>query len=157
MAREISNAEDVIDSRDVIERIEELEDERESLVSDVTEAKEAYDQTDTEADDYDEIEEKFTEAETALSCWDRDNGDELKALKALANEADGYASDWKYGESLIRDSYFTEYAQQLAEDIGAIDRNANWPNDCIDWDKAAEELQQDYTSVDFDGVTYWIR
>ena len=28
---------------------------------------------------------------------------------------------------------------------------------CIDWAQAARELRMDYTSVDFDGVTYWIR
>jgi hypothetical protein len=27
----------------------------------------------------------------------------------------------------------------------------------IDWDATAENIQADYTSVDFDGVTYWIR
>jgi hypothetical protein len=50
-----------------------------------------------------------------------------------------------------------EYAEQLAEDIGAINKNATWPNDCIDWEKAADQLKQDYTEVDFDGVAYWIR
>lgn len=49
------------------------------------------------------------------------------------------------------------HAQELADDIGAIDRNATWPCNCIDWDEAAEQLQQDYTEVDFDGVTYWVR
>ena len=34
---------------------------------------------------------------------------------------------------------------------------SNWPFNCIDWEKAAEELQQDYMSIDFDGVTYWMR
>jgi hypothetical protein len=58
---------------------------------------------------------------------------------------------------MIRDSYFKEYAQEFAEDIGAINKNASWPNTCIDWDQAARELQMDYTSVNFDGVTYWIR
>lgn len=62
-----------------------------------------------------------------------------------------------HGESLIRDSYFEEYAEQLADDIGAIDRNAKWPVNCIDWEKAARELQYDYTEVDFDGEAYWIR
>ena len=32
-----------------------------------------------------------------------------------------------------------------------------WPNTCIDWDQAAGELKMDYSAVDFDGVTYWIR
>src|SRR5689334_22116322 len=92
--------------------------------------------------------------------WTQRNPDEaaeLKALQSLAEEAEGYAADWKHGETLIRDSYFKTYAQELADDIGAIDANASWPMSCIDWDQAARELQMDYTSVDFDGVTYWVR
>jgi len=140
--REISNNEDVIDSRDVIARIEELEGERECLVEDLTEQANTPD---------------AQSAVDALSEWDEENGAELKALKSLADEAAGYASDWQYGETLIRDSYFEDYAQQLAEDIGAIDKAASWPNTCIDWKQAARELQQDYTQVDFDGVAYWVR
>lgn len=48
-------------------------------------------------------------------------------------------------------------AQELAEDIGAIDSDAVWPNNCIDWERVARELQMDYTAVDFSGVTYWTR
>lgn len=85
-----------------------------------------------------------------------DELDELTALKALAAEGESIA-DWSYGEALIRDSYFEEYAQELAEDIGAIDRNAQWPLSYIDWPAAARALRMDYTSLDFDGVTYWAR
>lgn len=120
--KEISNTDDIIDSRDVIARIEELEE--------------------------------FLQSEGLMNT---DALEELTALKALAEEASGYAADWQHGEALIRDSYFKEYAQQLADDIGAINSDATWPNNCIDWEKAARELQQDYTAVDFDGVTYWIR
>ncbi len=115
---EVNNSLDVIDSRDVIARIEELE------------ADEERDEADNE---------------------------ELAALKALADEAAGYAADWEHGETLIRDSYFKEYAMELADDIGAVPREYSWPASCIDWDQAARELQMDYTSVDFDGVTYWVR
>jgi len=131
MANTIDNSDDTIDSRDVIERIEELESE---LLNEDGEI-----DTANEDPDY------------------RDKCGELGALQALADEASGYASDWKYGETLIRDSYFRDYAEQLADDIGAIDRNASWPVNCIDWDQAARELQMDYSAVDFDGVTYWIR
>jgi hypothetical protein len=58
---------------------------------------------------------------------------------------------------LIRESYFTEYAQQMAEDIGAISKDSAWPACHIDWDEAADALKIDYTSVDFDGVTYYYR
>ena len=82
---------------------------------------------------------------------------ELDALRALAEEAAQYAPDWEHGETLIRDTYFKTYAQDLAEDCGMIDDSAKWPNSCIDWDHAARELQYDYTAVDFGGVTYWTR
>lgn len=86
-----------------------------------------------------------------------DELEEYEALLTLAEEAEGYAADWEYGETLIRDSYFKDYAMQFAEDIGAINKDATWPNNCIDWEKAVGELQVDYTAVDFGGVTYWIR
>ena len=47
---------------------------------------------------------------------------------------------------LIRDSYSEDYAQELAEDNGAISSSdASWPNTCVDWKQAARELQMDYT------------
>ena len=92
-----------------------------------------------------------------IETRDDDENEELTALKALADDAEGYSDDWKYGATLIRDSYFKDYAQELADDIGAISREAKWPNNHIDWDADAEELKQDYTSVTFDGVDYWVR
>ena len=52
---------------------------------------------------------------------------------------------------------FTEYAQELAEDIGAIDPDAKRPLYCIDWERAARELKMDYTSVRVNGTTYYFR
>jgi hypothetical protein len=93
---------------------------------------------------------------------DQDDGDgavypkgcEERELLAALEEAE---SDIGHCETLIRDSYFKEYAQDFAEDIGAIQHTLSWPHDCIDWDQAADELQSDYTSVDIGGVTYWAR
>lgn len=122
LANRVHNGADLLDSRDIIERIKELEDELGGV---------------------DEPDEETT--------------DELKALKALENEASD-SPDWIHGETLIADSYFETYASELADDIiGAINKDASWPNDCIGWEKAAEELQMDYTSVNYDGVTYWVR
>ncbi len=94
-----------------------------------------------------------------ISCIDdlqddaSSDAEELKALQALDEEGRDATSEWVHGEVLIRDSYFEDYAQQFA----AIDRNAEWPVNCIDWKQAAEQLQQDYSSVNFDGQDYWIR
>lgn len=88
--------------------------------------------------------------------WLDEDDEDRKALEELASEAEG-SPDWQHGETLIRDSYFEEYAQELAEDTGFIKGNEGWPLNHIDWEAAADELKNDYFSVDFDGVEYWIR
>jgi len=127
---EITNNEDIIDSRDVIARIEYLESSRDDLESD-----------------------------NNLAEWeDSDESLELDNLKALADEAAGYASDWHYGATLIRESYFTNYCRDLVQDIGDLPRELPaYIEDNIDWDGVADDLQVDYTSVDFDGITYYVR
>jgi hypothetical protein len=64
---------------------------------------------------------------------------------------------WEYSASLIRDDYFRTYAQELAEDIGAIDPDAGWPLGHIDWDAAADALRMDYMTVTYLGVEYQVR
>jgi len=165
-ANEISNTANVIDSRDIIDRIEYLESEREPLTDAVDQAQEAL--NDLDGNDFDEVstfEEAEQEAKDALKAayanvkdWDEsDEGQELAKLKAFAEEAEGYAEDWRYGATLIHEDYFEDYARDLAAEGDYDMKNEQWPYTCIDWAKAAEELQQDYTSVDFDGETYWVR
>lgn len=145
MRREIDNRQDILDSRDIIARIEELQDERDNY------------QPDTE-DGIPEDEEIATKSarQTAWTEANEDDAAELKALLALQDEASG-SPDWTFGEALIRDSYFEDYARDLAEDIGAMPKDNSWPASYIDWDAAVDALKQDYMSVDFDGVEYWIR
>lgn len=81
---------------------------------------------------------------------------ELEVLKKL-EEQGKESPDWQYGETLIRESYFTDYAEELAYDLGLADENASWPISYIDWDRAAADLKYDYFTVDFDGVYYLIR
>lgn len=115
MSREITNVEDIIDSRDVLERISYLE-----------------------------------------GTEDEDEKHELKMLEELAGQCEGH-SDWGYGEALIRGEYFTEYAEDLAYELGVISRKAQWPIKHIDWEAAAEELKQEYAEVEFGDTTYFIR
>ena len=135
----VNNDQDIIDSRDLIARIEELE-------GGIAELEEERDELGEERID------RIEEIKNDLFIMNAD----LEAMKEFASEAE-YSPDFEYGETLIRDSYFTEYAQQLAEDIDAIPRNAPWPCNFIDWEKAAEALKQDYRSADFNGVEYLIR
>ena len=119
---------EIIDSRDLVARADEIEA-----------ANDAAD--DGEDDDRDQDE--------------RD--DETELLAAIRELADAGIADWEYGAVLIREDHFKEYAEQLAEDIGAIDSEASWPLSYIDWDAAADALAQDYTSVTFLGTDYYVR
>ena len=139
----IDNTDDVIDSRDVIERVEELESELAELGENI---------------DLAEDDEERKEAREALKDWNDNNLDELKSLGDLCAEGEGATSSWSDGTPLINDNYFTEYTEELCKDIGAIPSDLPWYiSNHIDWDGVAEEIQVDYSSIDFDGTTFWVR
>lgn len=210
MANSISNTDDVIDSRDVIARIDELKDQlndkfeeefREEPIPflDWLQAKATGEGQDHNPDALGLLElltqspDTFSgddllrlgdlrntlQEEWARDMEDRDTPDDafdtwLKQVKndpthlmyeeaneyddlfELAEEAEGYG-DWTYGETLIRRGYWLDYVQQFADDIGAVSRDDKWPNNHIDWQAAADELEHDYMSVDFAGEEYLMR
>ena len=162
MARTIDNSDDMIDSREIIDAISDLEDLIEDLDSDIEDKQEEIDTFEyNDEDNPTEAEElALKDLESDLISFQKDKSllqEELDSLQNLEDEFKDYCPDWRHGETLIRDSYFKEYAKQLADDLGLIDSNVSWPLNCIDWEEASEELQQDYTSGDFDGITYWAR
>jgi antirestriction protein len=85
--------------------------------------------------------------------------DTFEAWKTALWEDAGYAIDdvAENEPTMIPADDFTDYAQELAEDIGAIDGDAKWPVYCIDWERAARELKMDYASVRVNGTTYYFR
>jgi len=173
--KSIDNSQDIIDSRDVIKRIEELEGDRQALQDAVDEAQEALDkaieehvaagrhETLTQRKAVEDAQEDLRRAKCELEEWTgdeeaeidpSDDAEELKALKELADDMENEC-EWESGTTLIRESYFTEYAEQLAGDIGAISPDAQWPLSHIDWEAAASELKNDYSTVEFGEETYY--
>jgi hypothetical protein len=127
---------DLIDVRDVIARIEHLEALRQPGPIDL--------------------------GEEDNDCAQDDLFRELADLESLMGDLKGTGGDeqWRgawYPITMIRESYFQEYAQELAEDCGMIQKDARWPNNCIDWGAAADALKGDYTTVEYEGVTYYVR
>lgn len=41
-----------------------------------------------------------------------------------------------------------DFAQDMAEQLGDIKKDVQWPYTCIDWEKAARELMYDYREED---------
>ncbi len=123
--------EDIIDSRDVVERYEGY---RLAVVA--------------MGLDPDNIPECYRDHETVS---------EYRALRELNDAGECYAGDWAFGATLVADEHFTEYAEELAKDIGAVNGDATWPNNHIDWEAAADALKADYTAIESKGARYWVR
>lgn len=135
---DINNHEDYLDSRDIQERITELETEITELGS---------------TDNYPDMDE----SERAKLTEEAE--EDLEKLNDLKKQyVDSFGEDsWNFGAQFIKDYYFEDYAREFAEDIGAIGKDNQWPLLHIDWEAASEALQMDYTEFDFDGVIYWAR
>lgn len=126
--QEITLTEDVLDSRDIIARIEDLED---TIGTAKTECLEQY------GDD-----ENYEEALAAHMEQFEEEIAELAKLKELESEFSSYA-DWKGGETLINEDHFVDYVKQLLEDCGEIP--ANLPHYIvIDWEDTADNIRADY-------------
>lgn len=197
--------EDIIDVRDVIERVEELREQRtprfvagwnmpgylpDSEPAEFSDAEDAKryiieelkrmeDSTDDEseaealaafAEDVNLESDEFSAqcgiyvyfvTEDGTMGLDDEEKSELEALESLLSDLCGYGGDeqWEgdwYPVTLILDSYFTKYAEELCSDIGDLPKDI--PSYLvIDWDATAKNIQQDYSSIDFDGDTYWYR
>jgi hypothetical protein len=97
----------------------------------------------------DELEELGDEGRTGLE------DEELADLKAFAEEAESYVSDWEYGVTLVNDAYFEQYAEDEVSEIFDIDTNT-FPYYCMDWQRVAEDMQYDWTEINLGSTTFWI-
>ena len=85
---------------------------------------------------------------------DEEEREEYDALITLRDDCG--SSEWEYGVTFIAESYFEEYAQDLAEDLGLVDRE-NSMSPYIDWAAWARDCQMDYSSVVLDDCMFYFR
>ena len=122
---------DIIDTRDLIDRFESLESLHDNEGGTFNETL-----TDDEKEEFGTLKEI------------------LAAIKGLGGD-EQWRGDW-YPLTLIRERYFTTYTQELLEDTGIIPTNLpDWV--AIDWERTAEAVQEDYTPIEIAGHTYWTR
>lgn len=137
-----------INSRDIIARLEELKDAKQDILDRVRDA-----ETLIESTDDDELESLNSELEE----WDDEYGDELASLTEINDEGESCSSEWTHGETLISSDYWVEYCKQLCEDIGDIPRGGFPSYIAIDWERTAENISADYTTVSINETEYYIR
>ena len=118
---------DFFDSRDVIERLEELE----------------------------ALKDLISEGEASpedIAEWE-ESEEEYNTLREFADEA-SHVPDWEYGETFIREDRFVDYVEELVKDC--YDLNIpDWV--AIDWETTADSVKIDYSEFELDGVTYYAR
>lgn len=141
---------DTLDIRDLIERFEELESERENLQAVLQDAL-----------DEDQTGPAQIEAHRELAEWDEINGEEFMELTVLLTELAGQGGDeqWRgdwYPVILIPEEDFTDYVEELVSDIGDLPREIP-AYIVIDWEETAQNVRVDYSEVEFQGDTYLFR
>jgi hypothetical protein len=152
---DLSSTADVINVSDITERVEKLREERayQDRVNGTARAENgALTSAGVDAN-----------GEPAPGTWEYDNPDEAEELANMENllqDLSGQGRGHKWGDddypsTLISDSYFTRYAEELTHDCGAVSRNASWV--VIDWEATANGMKQDYRQVDYDGKKFWFR
>lgn len=145
MSNSFSSNDDIIDIRDIIARVEELREPREAL------REEFEDEPANEGVDFD-----------GWVCnqvgFTREDQTELTLLEELLAELAGtggderWEGDW-YPVTLIRDSHFNDAMDELIADCYTLPELPSFMTVTLDY----VALQMDYTSVEFEGVTYWVR
>ena len=166
-SKRIEPGADRIDSRDVIERIEELQE----LIQNEVDAQNAIYMRDAQEGgpqrsplepDLDDPNDVSALVPVLNDMTDMSEElEELEALLKLKDQAQDCA-DWEYGETLIHYDHFTDYTEELIKDCCEFPKGHDsdrwpWRHMQMDYEAAAEELKDDYTQVTYWGETYLVR
>jgi hypothetical protein len=137
---------DYIDTRDLIEKRDEL---KQQILDSFLETFEHYeDQTEC----FDDI--LFEEEE--IQDWKEDWLDEITEICEIEKIEDELGSEFEYGVTLVHEDYFEEYTEELLIDCGYISKDfPSWIE--IDWEATANNVKQDYTEIEYQGETYYGR
>lgn len=145
-----------IDTRDLIEKREELQqqildDFNEKFGTEFTD----FDEVILENLDSDDFEEMDKDAiEDFKDYWEP----EYKAIQEIDDVESEVGREFDYGCTLILESNFKEYCEELVSDIGDLPKDIpSYLYNNIDWDGVADDLKADYSELDYDGETYLYR
>lgn len=103
-----------------------------------------------ELDDLREMKEEMEESGKLNDYFDSDRFQDLESLEHVLGDLHIASRE----KNLIHEDDWREYAQTLADDIYDL-RNMGTLANYIDWDAWADDLQSDYSCVDFEDETYY--
>ena len=126
----VSNWDDIVDSRAVVARVEELQGDLEAA------------KDDPHPSDYADAQE-LEQLEALL--------EELRTVGGDSPED---------GMTLVRETYWVDYVKEMYLDCmepEQVKLMEDLPWKHIDWPQVAEDLRSDYTIVTWDGVDFYVR
>ena len=146
---ELSNA-NTFDAHDLQDRLDELEP-----INDRIKELETILLDEFVGDEYtsDEIDDLTTELDDLRDEFDSDEYNTLLELRDCIGD-----TTLLYGETMIRESYMTDYLRELVIDIGDLPRDLPFYIESnIDWDGVCDDLMMDYSECEINGITFYFR
>lgn len=98
--------------------------------------------------------EEIDELTEAINALDIDLPYEADVYAVYAWNLTLYPSDFEDWKDEAEEAYAgefgsdEEFAENLAEELGMVPSDAAWPNNYIDWERAARDLMMDYFEQD---------
>lgn len=136
----------VLDTRDLIEKREEL---KEKIFNDFLEC---FPQYEDMTDSYDDI----LMEEEEIQDWKEGWSEEIEHIEEIDSIEEEIGSEFDYGTTLIHEYDMEEYVKDLLEELGYIPKDfPSWIE--IDWSATADNVKQDYSEVTYQGTEYFYR
>lgn len=137
---------DIIDTRDLIEKRSEL---MQSILESFLETFEHYKDLTNEFED-------ILSEEEEIQSWKEDWEDELEQIEEINKIEDSIGSEFDYGCTLVSEDYWEDYVEDLLVEIGYLPKDLpSWIE--IDWEATANNVKVDYIEVEYQGQTYYGR
>lgn len=83
--------------------------------------------------------------------------DERDALAEVCGVGRDYIPDWRYGETLIREDAFEDYARDMASDMYGREAVEGGLGVYVDWERYASDVAMDYTIITIGSTDYRVR
>ena len=145
----------IIDTRDLHDRLEELKLKQDEIQNKKDELAELnnYVPNEDEQEEHDErLKGAIEELRDMEVYFDEDEQKELEELENMESEI----PEWQHGETLIPEDDWVEYCEELCTDLGYISQDFPWWIE-IDWKATAENIKVDYSEIEYQGTTYLYR
>jgi antirestriction protein len=92
-----------------------------------------------------------------------DELEDWRPVEAVAAWLDNFHNTWRDADLTDFDEAYNgewssreDFARELADDLGAVDEDATWPNNYIDWERATRDLFMDYWDAEAPGGTIYV-